>query len=266
MRSTIKILKLVICLALIIPLAGCFKGEFFVDIHPNGSATVAGSYGLNSQAIMFLGMQDVNIEEQLFDIESEAEFTRTSRWVDGEYEWVKVERDFDSIHEVNNSFQEVEILDHFLLTRKTGFFQNQIILDVEFDFSSPDGTMPDFLGISASDMINFRFLARMPGSVQETNGLMDINDPNLLVWTINFDGVTPIYAKSVTWNYLNIGLISAGFVLLAILVIVLFVLFFLTRIKSQTVPSQELSPSVSSVNEKDGSRVISADSPDGDKG
>ena len=266
MRSSKKILKLVICLILIIPLAGCFKGEFFVDIHPNGTATVAGSYGLNSQAKMLMGMQGENIEEQFFDLNSDGESTRTSKWVDGEYEWVKVERDFDTIDEVNNSFQEVEILDHFLLTRKTGLFQNQIILDAEFDLSSTEGAATDSLGFSTSDMINFRFLARMPGTIQEKNGLTDINDPNLIVWTVNIDGITPIYAKSVTWNYLNIGLIVVGFLLLAILAIVLIVLLVLRRNKSQAVSSPDSGPSVISVDEKEESQNILTNSTDGDNG
>lgn len=264
MKSSHKLLKLVICLFLTIPLAGCFKGEFFVDIHPNGSATVAGSYGLNTEAKLLLGMQGENLEEQLFDLNTNGETARTSRWVDGEYEWVKVERDFETLEEVNKSFQEVEIIDHFSLTRKTGLFQNQFILDAEFDFSTTEGTSTDSLGFSASDMINFRFLARLPGSVIETNGLKDINDPNLLVWTINIDGVSPIHAKSVTWNYLNIGLIAAGFFLLAILFILLFVLFILTRIKSQTVPSQDFVPTVSSVSEKEESQGFPTNSTDGD--
>jgi len=266
MKLPHKIFKLVICLALIIPLAGCFKGEFLIDVHPNGSATVAGSYGLNTEAKLLLGMQGENLEEQLFDLNTNGETARTSRWVDGEYEWVKVERDFDTIDEVNYNFQEVEILDHFLITRKTGLFRNQIILDAEFDFSSPEGTETDFMGFLASDMINFRYLARMPGSIQETNGLMDINDPNLLVWTINFDGVTPIYAKSVTWNYLNIGLVAAGILLLTILAIVLIVLVILSRKKSVAGNSTDLDPSVSSVNEKDESQDIPANSTDGDNG
>jgi len=261
-----KILKLVISLGFIIPLAGCFKGEFFIDIHPNGSATVAGSYGLNSEAKMLLGMQGVNIEDQLFDLNTVDESARTSRWIDGDYEWVKVERDFKTLEEVNISFQDMEILDHFSLTRKTGVFQNQIILDAEFDFTSTEGTSTDSLGFSASDMINFRFLARMPGSILETNGLIDINDPGLLVWTINFDGVTPIYAKSVTWNYLNIGLIVAGILLFAILAIVVIVLMVLKSKKSLTVDSPDLEPSVSSADNKDVSQEIPANSTDGDSG
>jgi len=266
MKLSQRILKLFICLALIIPLAGCFKAEFFVDIHPNGSATFAGSYGLNSEAKMLLSMQGMDIEEQLVNLNADDESARYSRWVDGDYEWVKVEQDFETIEEVNDSFQDIGLLNHFSLTRKTGLLQNQFILDAEFDFSSTEGTSTDSLGFSASDVINFRFVARMPGSVQETNGLIDINDTSLLVWTINIDGVTPIQAKSVTWNFLNIGLIVAGIFLLAILAIVVIVLIVLKRKKSLAADSPDLDPSVSSADNQDGSSDIPANLTDGDNG
>jgi len=251
MKLSHKILKLFISIVLIIPLAGCFKGELFIDIHPNGSATFAGSYGLNSQAKMLLGMQGQNIEEQFFDPNSDDESIRTSRWVEGEYEWVKYERDLQDFDEVNNTLNQGDLFNHFSLTRTKGLFQNQYILDAEIDFSPSDGTTTDPTGMSASNMIDFRFLARMPGTIQGNNGLMDINDPNLLIWTINIDGVTPIYAKSVTWNYLNIGLMAGVFLLLAILAIVLIVFLVLSRNKSRAVSLQDLDLSDSSVKEKE---------------
>lgn len=266
MKLSNKFIKLLVCFVLTLPLAGCFKAEIFVDIHPNGSSTVAGSVGLNSQAKAFLSMGGENIEEELFGLNSNDESTRTSRWVDGEYEWVKIERDFETIEELNNAVKDSESLDHFYITRKTGLFQNQIILDGEFDLSSTGESEIDFLGLLTSDMINIRFLARMPGTIQEHNGLTDINDPNMLVWTLNFDGVTSIHAKSVTWNYLNIGLIAAGFLLLAILVIVLIVLLVIRRNKSLAVTSLDLDPSVSSVNEKDESHGIPTISTDDENG
>ncbi len=95
---------------------------------------------------------------------------------------------------------------------------------------------------------------------------MDINDPSLLVWTINFEGVTPIHAKSVTWNYLNIGLIFGGILLLTLVAILVIVLVILRRNKLVAEPASDLDPSVSPINDKDESQDIILNSTDDDKG
>lgn len=237
MKSTHKILNLVICLILVLPLAGCFKGEISLDIHPDGSATLGGSYGLNQQAKILLNMQGSDLAGDLFGVDLTDASVRASSWVDGDYEWVKAETDLKDIDEVNSIINQAEFFKHFALIRKTGIFQNQIFLAAEVDFSSTEGTTGDLLGLSASDLIDFRFLARMPGKILEKNGVTDINDPNLIVWNINVDGITPIYAKSVTWNYLNIGLFAAGIILFILLIILLIVLLLVRKRKKSMAES-----------------------------
>ncbi len=239
MKTSNKVIQILLSIFVLLPLAGCFKGEVSLDIHPNGSVTFGGSYGLTRKAKLLLNMGNSGIEEEIFGLNPGDEDVRTSMWVDGDYEWVKAEIDFESFDKVNTAFKDVDFLNHFSLSKKKGLFQDQIILDAEINFSS-DEVAPSLMGFSVGDLVDVRFIVRMPGEIQEKNGMADINDPNRIIWQIDFSRITPIHAKSVTWNYLNIGIIAAGALLCFILLIILIVfLIHQKQKKSLTVPSSD---------------------------
>ena len=212
MKATIKILKILLYFLIVPLLTGCFRGEIMLDIHPDGSATIGGSYGVTSEAKLLLSMQGFDFHDVLFGDKLNDDF-RSSSWVEGNYEWVKVERDYQSFDEVIDAFK---MANDFTLTQKKGLFQNRITLNVVFDLSANNNESLEIMGMDMipSDMLGFRFLARLPGTIKQKNGIIDIYDPNLIAWNLDTGGTTHIYAESVSWNYLNIGVFAVGILLI----------------------------------------------------
>jgi hypothetical protein len=50
------------------------------------------------------------------------------------------------------------------------------------------------------------YSARLPGTIMETSGFADLEDPNLLAWNAQYQTVS-IRARPLSWNWLNISVI-----------------------------------------------------------
>jgi hypothetical protein len=204
-------------------LSGCFKGNISVDVKPNGSGIVNISFGMTQQAKAFLSSEGINplqdIEQSMSDGSGgdliDADVTK---WIDGDYEWAKVEKKFKNFDDINNFILNRSLFNHFSLTRKPGIFQNEFILDAEL--AALDTDIPsDNSGIDPYAFIEMSFSARLPGKLTEANGFVDKNDPNLVVWNVEGYQTVSVKTRSVTWNWLNIfGILIGGllFVLLGI--------------------------------------------------
>jgi hypothetical protein len=101
------------------------------------------------------------------------------------------------------------MFNRFSLTRNRGVLRDEFILDAEFD-SLNSGIPADNSGIDPSAFINLSFSARLPGTIVETNGFADLEDPNLLMWNAQGYQNVPIRARSLSWNWLNLFLIMGG--------------------------------------------------------
>jgi hypothetical protein len=201
-----------------IGLTGCFKGEISVDVKENGSGLIGIALGMTQQAQALLSSQGTNPLEQIQKSLSEqvglpGDVT-VSSWVEDEYEWVKVEKGVKSVDEINMVFADNEIFKSFSLTRTGGLFQNEFILVAELNPLSNAAPSGESVQIDPAAFIQMRFSLRLPGKIEETNGFVDINDSNRMVWTMQGSQPVPIKARLVTWNWLNIIIIAGGGVLI----------------------------------------------------
>lgn len=229
-------------------LTGCFKGNVSVDIKSNGSGIVSFSFGMTQQAKALVSSQDSNFTqgiEQVMSIGDESTPTdvNVTRWVDGDYEWAKVEKEFGSLDEIN----KVQILNeglfnHFSLTRKRGILQDEFILDAELDALNSD-IPSDNSGVDPSAFIVMSFSASLPGKIVESNGLVDVNNPNRIVWNAEGNQPVSVKARSVTWNWLNIfGIIAVGFLFVLLVLLGIYMLGGFNNILISTTQNKKDSP------------------------
>jgi len=197
-------------------LSGCFKGNISVDVKANGSGVVSIAFGMTQQAKALISSQDTNplqdIEQSMSD-ESGSTPTdvKVTKWMEGDYEWTKAEKEFKNLDEINKVILNRSLFNHFSLTRNRGIFQDKFILDAELDALNSDIPSDDS-GIDPSAFIETSFSTRLPGKITETNGFIDANDPNLVKWNIEGYQTVSVKATSVTWNWLNIfGILVGGF-------------------------------------------------------
>lgn len=197
-------------------LSGCFKGNISVDVKANGSGIVSIAFGMTQQAKALISSQGTNplqdIEQSMSDESGNVPTdVKVTRWTEGDYEWTKAEKEFKSLDEINKVILNRSLFNHFSLTRKRGIFQDEFILDAELDALNSD-IPSDNSGIDPSAFIEMSFSARLPGKITETNGFVDTNDPNLVVWNVEGYQTVSVKARSVTWNWLNIfGILTGGF-------------------------------------------------------
>lgn len=222
-----KILFHAISILMILGLTGCFKGEISVDVRDSGNGMVGIAFGMTQEAKALLSMQTNDsgaksqnpleeIQEALKDNVGLPGDVKISSWIDGDYEWFKAEKGFNNLDEVNRLLADNEMFNFFSLTRKAGLFQNEFILEGELSSLSDDTEANEGMQIDPSLFIQMQFALRLPGEITETNGLVDINDPNKMVWKAQGNQTIPMKARSVSWNWVNIVIIGG---LAAILIV-----------------------------------------------
>lgn len=206
-----------------IGLTGCFKGDISVDIKANGTGLVSVAFGMTQQAKALVANQGENPFQDMRQSVSDGSGNtptdvNVTKWMDGDYEWQKAEKEFKSLDEINAVMTNKALFNKFSLTRNRGIFQDEFILDAEFDALNSD--MPaDDSGVDPSAFIEMSFSVKMPGEIMETNGFSDLNDANRLVWNMASNQTVSIFARSTSWNWLNIfGILvgGMGFVLFGI--------------------------------------------------
>lgn len=221
-------------------ITGCFRGEISVDVKPNGSGVVSIAAGMTSQAKSMVYSQGGSLTQDIRDsLSGDGNISMTdiavTTWREGDYEWSKAERKFKKLDEVNDLMMDREIFTRFLISRKSGLLQDEFILDAEFDKLNDEGSANEF-GIDPSAFIEMKFSARLPGNIVETNGFVDINDPNRITWSAQGNQNVPIRARSVVVNWFNIiGMLcgSGIFLLLGVYALGGFDSFMRTRAKQQ---------------------------------
>jgi len=200
--------------ALSFGLSGCFKGNISVEVKPNGSGVVSISFGMTQKAKMLISSQGENPFQDINQSMSGEDGSiptdvKVTNWTEGDYEWTKAEKEFKNLNEINKIFSPKSLFNHFSLTRKRGIFKNEFILDAELSPFSTSSPSSDII-IDPTAFININFSARLPGKITETNGFVNANDPNLVVWNMEGYQTVSVKARSLTWNWLNIFGIFMG--------------------------------------------------------
>jgi hypothetical protein len=200
-------------------LAGCFKSEVAMDVKSSGAGTISVSAGMTQQAQTFASDMGKNpldgLEENLSTrIGMALTGIEVKRWKEGEYDWVGVTKTFGSLEEINQLMGSSTLFNRFSLTRKRGILQDEFILDAELP-ALGGAVPPEYLLVDMSEYMQMNFSARLPGTILETNGAADANDPNRMVWKVPLDKPVSIKARSLAWNWLNVIGIAAAVLILA---------------------------------------------------
>jgi hypothetical protein len=211
-------LFVLICLVLL-GTSGCFKANVALEVKADGSGIMGASFGLTQQAKALLSSNgedpfqslEKNLAQQNSQMVSD---TPATRWVDGDYEWMKVEKGFQNLDEINQALNGNSMFDRFSLSRNQGFFQSEFVLDAEISQLNDQVSDPNSMGIDPATFMDIKFSAKLPGKIVDSNGFADVNDPSLLTWTAQGNQSVPVKVRTVAWNWLNIILVLGGVLLL----------------------------------------------------
>lgn len=204
---------IVVLLMVVLGTSGCFKADISVELKANGSGVLGVAVGMTQQAKALFSSQGgrdplKSLQDQLSQQEGQkAADVEVTKWVDGDYEWMKAERPFRNLEEVNALMGQNQMFNRFSLTRTHGFLQDEYVLDAELNKINdkvPSGGDGINIDIDPATFIGIKFTAVLPGKVVESNGFADAENPHQLSWTAQGNQVVPIQARVVVWNWLVI--------------------------------------------------------------
>jgi hypothetical protein len=240
---------IVVLLMVVVGTSGCFKADISVTLKANGSGILGVAVGVTQQAKALLSSQGgddplKSLQDQLSQQGGQkAEDVAVTKWVDGDYEWMKAERPFRNLDEINALMGQNQMFNRFSLTRNRGFLQDEYVLDAELNKINdkmPGGGEGINLDIDPAAFIGIKFTAVLPGKIVESNGFADAENPHQLSWTAQGNQVVPIQAKAVVWNWLVILVLLLGIGLILALGIAALVLFvFKDARKKQSSPEDQ---------------------------
>ena len=232
-----RILLIALLLFATLILTGCVKGEITMDVNDDGSGWIGIALGATQEAKSMLELQGLGtsdgikgqLEKLLINQAGSNMGLKFDTWVDGEYEWVKVEKEAATIEELNQLAAQTGLFTSFALTRETSFFQNK--LNLEAVLQPPTAGLPDLGGfaLDTSAVMQMQFALHLPGTITETNGTVDPADSNRLTWSLTGNQPVSIKAASLSYNWLNIGLV-AGAAILAMLLLAGLAIFAVVRL------------------------------------
>jgi hypothetical protein len=159
-------------------LSGCVRGEILIDISQDYSGHLTATLGIDRSLLSMARGSGQDPFETLIgdDLPSDV---RVERWAEGDYEWMRGERSFNNLAELeymltDGVFEEVEVSVQdrkFMLRGRTRAMEGE-----------PDEPMSQM----AAGVINFRLFIKAPGETIETNGIFD-RDLGAYSWNIRGD-------------------------------------------------------------------------------
>lgn len=226
---TNRITLFVVLVLSVLALSSCVKVEINLDIHQNGSILMSAALGLTTQAESMLkssNSEPITPFADLLGRQTVDPSVKVTSWVDGDYAWVKYEKELQTPGEVNQLFTESKLFNKFSLTQTRGLLQNKYSLDAKLAPVSTDEQVAQMapLGINITSIVSLRFSVRMPGKILYTNGIPDKNDPNLIYWDIQANNPVEIQARSVSTNLTTLLLALFGIIIIASIVVLVLLL------------------------------------------
>lgn len=209
-----NILLCAISVVMAVGLTGCFKGNISVDVGWSGLADVSVALGMTQQAQSMIASQGQNpfqdMRKTMADTTGNIPVgVEVKQWREGDYDWMSATKKFMTLDQVNAVMANKTLFTHFSLTRNRGIFRDEFILDAELAALGADMPQNEF-NIDPTAFINMGFSARLPGTIEETNGFADLEDPNLIKWNAKGYQNVSIRAKSLSWNWINLFLMMGG--------------------------------------------------------
>jgi hypothetical protein len=231
---------IVVSLGLLLLLTGCVKARLGVDVSVTGASTVAVAMGLSQEAVALGGEQ---AQEFLGQAEKSLPglniIPEVRRFSEGGYEWVEASFLVPTLEQLNQGMNaNAPLVEEFYLVRMPGFLKDSYLLDATFKpVLAAAGALAD-TPLDPQQLAEFQFQLRLPGELQESNGVVDA-ESNTSTWTLSLDQPTTVHAASESWNILNLFLLAAGGVLLV------FVLFAVIAYLALWKPGEKRKPAPS---------------------
>jgi hypothetical protein len=202
--------------AALLTITGCVKTQLVIEVDRDGSGRMGMALGMNEEARAFAGSEGVDPIESLRDEISgdipDEVYVRA--WTEGDYEWVEVKRDFDSLEELREITEGSEMFDSFSLTRHSGLLRDTFRLEAAFTSPLADEE-ETFTFLDPSAFIQMDLSVTLPGDVQSTTGRQQ-EETGSIVWKLT-GSPTVIRAESETWNARAVALLVVAVLLLVAL-------------------------------------------------
>jgi hypothetical protein len=208
-------------------LSGCVRGEILIDISQDYSGHLTATLGIDRSLLSMARGSGQDPFETLIgdDLPSDV---RVERWAEGDYEWMRGERSFNNLAELeymltDGVFEEVEVSVQdrkFMLRGRTRAMEGE-----------PDEPMSQM----AAGVINFRLFIKAPGETIETNGIFD-RDLGAYSWNIKPYVATDIVLINKVPISPLIWLVLGGVVVLCIVVAASIAILLTRRAQKEQTP------------------------------
>ena len=214
---------LMLALVTSLALTGCFKGQVEIVVNPDGSGTLGIAFGMTDEAKAILAVEtggqdpmDAFVEETTTS--EDFEDAVVERWVEDEYEWVRVTDSFATLDDLHEQIMETEMFQSFSLVQETGIIKNRFVLDATLlpMSDATDESTDGVGGLDPNSIFEMKFIATLPGDLIETNGVRA--EDGSINWTVDYTQPTSVHVVSEAWNWLNISI--GGVVLLCGFIVV----------------------------------------------
>jgi len=235
--------SLVIILALF--LSGCITANTSLVINPDGSGELTNSIGFPYQLIALMSSKNIDpVSDLRKSLVKQLEYKVDSdRWNDRGFEWLQLIRPFDNPDELNSLAIKQPFVDSFRLWHERHFLKDWFTINAQFTFDQSSNPFLDimskdqvFSNFDAEAPIDLKISLRLPGKILETNGEYDSFTKTVL-WESNDLNTIEIFARSESWNMINIAF-AVALALLAIVLVAL-IIKILLRVRKRNKPLEE---------------------------
>ncbi|MDE3839337.1 hypothetical protein C0966_08210 [Bacillus methanolicus] len=202
-------------------LTGCVKFNTTLKIHSDGSSDLTIIYGIDKQVASIDGTMTKSMEET--KKEAETRGFKVVNFKDDKYIGLKLEKHFDTYEDLAKK-EDMRLFD-LKVEEKKGFFKNKYSISGNFDFTGmmDDAGTEEFDQQMASSMMSqmdLNFTLVLPTKVGENNASEIKDDGKTLVWEFLPNVNNDIEFEFEKVNYLNIGLLIFGGIILAVVIFV----------------------------------------------
>lgn len=221
--------------SIILVLFGCADASIVVNVADDYSGNVQIVIGMDQR---LLAMARAQGEDPLAGINSEMPqgWIRAEEWVENGMQWLRLERSFDDLDELQDIFLNMPILRNVVIAQNGREISFMGAVEPMNNGQSNNSQMESM----TAGMVNFRLNVRLPGEMTETNGVFD-RDKNAYSWQLDFYESTNVTFKTqislIDYIRNDLGLLFTVVVsgLLLILVVVSVLVYLESRRRRQLV-------------------------------
>jgi hypothetical protein len=238
-------LAALLSLSILLLLSGCFQARLVLDVDNEGAGTLTATLGIDQIARQQLQAAGADPwQRYLQSLQgpdgSPLPGMNLETWQDQGLDWARVTVQFFSPEDLSQRMQQTGLFDTFMLEKRSSLLHDEYVLNARLKTMQAQD-LPQGIPLSINpDDYQLEMLVRMPGNIQQTNGMAVEGDSQAYLWQILLTDPVWVQVSSRVVNWINVGLLALG----ALLVVLVIVLVFVARtfMASRQRGSTEISP------------------------